>query len=103
MPKLNNTVNLKQEEIERLKALTHKGSGQSTRTIMHANILLFTDAGLGEKKKGVLETAQLFGISPNTVNNVRKAYSKRLLESRAACVLKPTVLPKRLARRLSRT
>jgi hypothetical protein len=74
MPKLNNTVNLTAEEIEKLKSLTHKGAGASARTIMHANILLFTNDGFGEKKKGVRETAELFGISPNTVNNVRKLY-----------------------------
>ena len=75
MPKLINTVNLTVEEIERLKSLTHKGAGVSARTIMHANILLFTNDGFGDKKKGVRETAELFAISPNTVNNVRKLYA----------------------------
>jgi len=74
MPKLANTVALNEEEIARLNDLTRKGAGASARSIMHANILLFTNDGLGEKKKGVRETAELFGISPNTVNNVRKLY-----------------------------
>lgn len=74
MPKLSYTVTLTDDEIEKLKSLTHKGAGESARTIMHANILLFTNDGLGEKKKGVRETAELFDISPNTVNHVRKLY-----------------------------
>ena len=74
MPRLTNTVNLSEEEIGKLTALTRKGAGATAREIMHANILLFTNDGLGDKKKGVRETAELFGISPNTVNNVRKLY-----------------------------
>jgi len=74
MPKLINTINLTEEEVEKLKSLTHKGACVSAKTIMHANILLFTNDGLGDKKKGVRETAELFDISPNTVNNVRKLY-----------------------------
>jgi transposase len=81
MPKLNNIVKLTTEEIERLKILTHKGSGKSARTIMHANILLFTNDGLGDKKKGIHEIAELFDISPNTVNNVRKLYNLGGLEA----------------------
>ena len=81
MPKLSNTVHLTNEEIEKLKSFTHKGVGVSARTIMHANILLFTNDGLGDKKKGVRETAELFDISPNTVNNVRKTYVTQGLEA----------------------
>jgi hypothetical protein len=46
MPKYNYNVNLGKEEIERLKLITHKGAGESARTIMHANILLFTNDSL---------------------------------------------------------
>ena len=76
MPKLTNTVILSSEEMERLTALVRKGTGASARAIMHmhANILLFTNDGLGDKKKGVRETAELFGISPTTVNSVRKVF-----------------------------
>ena len=74
MPKLTNTVVLSSEEMERLTALVRKGTGASARAIMHANILLFTNDGLGDKKKGVRETAELFGISPTTVNSVRKVF-----------------------------
>ena len=81
MPKQTNTVNLTKQEIEKLKSLTHKGSGSSAKTIMHANILLFTNDGLGEKKKGIRETAELFDISPSTVNQVRKQYNTNGLEA----------------------
>ena len=74
MPRLTNTVHLSEEEIGKLTALTRKGARATAREIMHANILLFTNDGLGDRKKGVRETAELFGISPNTVNNVRKLF-----------------------------
>ncbi len=74
MPRHANNIQLSNEEIETLKAITHKGSGASARTIMHANILLITNDGLGEKKRGVRETAEMFDVSPNTVNQVRKQY-----------------------------
>ncbi|MCL1918671.1 MAG: hypothetical protein FWG14_10210 [Peptococcaceae bacterium] len=54
MPKLTNTIILSPEEIAQLNALTHKGA--SARAIMHANILLFTNDGLGNKKKGICAT-----------------------------------------------
>lgn len=81
MPKQKNKVSLSEQEIEKLKSLTHKGSGASAKTIMHANILLFTNDGLGKKKKGVRETAELFDISPSTVNQVRKQYNENGLDA----------------------
>lgn len=74
MPKLTNTVILSAEEISRLNAITRKGAGATAREIMHANILLLTNDGLSDRKKGTHEIAELFGISTNTVNNVRKLY-----------------------------
>jgi transposase len=74
MPKQNNYINLTAEEIEKLRALTHKGAGVAARTIMHANILLLSNDGLPEKKKSNREIAELFDISPTTVNQVRKQY-----------------------------
>ena len=96
MPKHSNTINLTNEEIEKLKALTHKGSGASAKTIMHANILLFTNDGLGEKKKGVRETAELFDISPNTINQVRKLYVTSGLE--AALSRKTRITPPHISK-----
>ena len=81
MPTINHNVNLTDTEIEDLKSLTHKGSGQSARTIMHANILLFSNDGLGDKKKTNREIAELFDISPNTVNQVRHLYSSQGLDA----------------------
>lgn len=81
MPTLNHSVSLKPEEIERLKALTHKGAGESARTIMHANILLLTNDELGAKKKNVREIAELFDVSPTTVNQIRRLYSTGGLEA----------------------
>ncbi|GHU76339.1 hypothetical protein AGMMS49992_21820 [Clostridia bacterium] len=62
MPKLNNTVRLRDEEIEELKALTHKGAGESVKTIMHAHILLITNDNPDGKKMGIRETAELLGL-----------------------------------------
>jgi transposase len=81
MPRLKNTVNLTAEDRERLKAITHKGAGESAKTIMHANILLITNDGLGERKMGNREVAELFDISPTTVNEVRKLYASQGLEA----------------------
>jgi hypothetical protein len=96
LPKLNYTINLTGEEIEKLKAITHKGARESARTIMHANILLLTNDGLGEKKKGVRETAELFDVSPNTVNNVRKLYVTSGLE--AALTRKTRLTPPHISK-----
>ena len=81
MPKINHEVTLSSEEREKLKALTHKGAGVSAKTIMHAHILLLTDSGLGMKKKKNREIADLFDISPTTVNEVRKLYTEGGLEA----------------------
>jgi transposase len=84
MPKYNYNVNLSTEEIAKLKSITHKGAGESARSIMHANILLFTNDNLGEKKKSIRETAELFDISPMTVNQVRRLYAIAGLEAALA-------------------
>lgn len=81
MPKKNHSVCLTDDETQKLKNLTHKGSGESARTIMHAHILLLSNDNLDSKKKTVREIANLFDISPNTVNQVRRAYSNDGLET----------------------
>jgi hypothetical protein len=75
MPRKTHQVNLTEAEKEVLKSLTHKGSKASARTIMHANILLLSDDGQNTKKKTNREVAELFDISPNTVNQVRYIYT----------------------------
>jgi len=81
MPKINFDVSLTNEEITILKSITRKGSKASARKIMHANILLKTNDGLGEKKKTNRELAEFFDISPTTVNQVRKIYTAEGLEA----------------------
>ena len=51
MPKINHKVMLSDDEVEKLKALTHKGAGESAKTIMHAHILLLSNDSLWAKKK----------------------------------------------------
>lgn len=51
MPIVSHRVKLTDVEMEILKSITHKGSGESARTIMHANILLLSNERLGNKKK----------------------------------------------------
>ena len=81
MPRINHSVCLTDEEMEILKAMTHKGSGQSARTIMHANILLLSNDRMGDKKKTNREIAELFDISPTTVNQVRNVYAAQGVEA----------------------
>ena len=81
MPKTRHAVCLSDVETESLKALTHKGSGESARTLMHANILLLTNDNLGGKKKTVREISELFDISPTTVNQVRSTFATHGLEA----------------------
>ena len=68
-------------EIETLKAIVHKGSSHSARTIMHANILLKTNDGDFRNKKDHRTIADIFGISPNTINQVRKTYAVEGLDA----------------------
>ena len=84
MPRINHGVSLTDAQMEKLKSITHKGSGESARTIMHANILLLSNDRLGERKKTNREIAEIFDISPTTVNQVRSLYAAKGLE----CALK---------------
>jgi len=81
MPKQNYKIKLTNEEIEKLKTITHKGSRNSARTILHANILLKSNENNREMKKKVREIAEIFEVSPNTVNQVRKTYATEGIES----------------------
>jgi transposase len=96
MPKKNHDVCLTAEEITKLKSLTHKGSGKSARSIMHAHILLLTDDSRPEKKKNIREVAELFDISPTTVNQVRKTYTENGLE--AALSRKTRITPPHISK-----
>jgi hypothetical protein len=81
MPKEMYEVILSQEEIAKLKAITHKGACHTAREIMHANILLKTNDGDLINKKTNVEIAEMFNISPNTVNQVRKTFATEGIEA----------------------
>jgi len=81
MPREIYEVVLGAEEIRHLMSITHKGATHSARVIMHANILLKTNDGDLHRKKDNREIAEMFNISPNTVNEVRKKYATEGLEA----------------------
>ena len=81
MPTNKHSVQLTEKEVGLLKSLTHKGAGESARTIMHANILLLSNDSLGSKKRTNREIAELFDISPTTVNQVRSTYATQGIEA----------------------
>ena len=81
MPRNAYEVVLSNKDIEMLKAITHKGAGQSARTIMRANILLKTNDGDPRNKMDNRTIAELFSISPTTVNQIRKTYATEGLNS----------------------
>jgi hypothetical protein len=75
MPKKEYVVRLLEDEISKLKQITHNGSNATAKAIMHANVLLNTDDNNPERKKNNKELAEIFGISPTTVNQIRKTYA----------------------------
>ena len=82
MPTLHHTFELTDEEIKKLKDITHKGSAESAKTIMHAHILLLSnDSEFNDKKMPNKEIAKLFDISQTTVNQVRKTYATQGLDA----------------------
>jgi hypothetical protein len=74
MPKKEYIVRLSEDEISKLRQITHNGSNATAKTIMHANVLLNTDDNNPEHRKSNKELAEIFGISPTTVNQIRKTY-----------------------------
>jgi len=82
MPTLQHTFELTDAEIRKLKDIIHKGAKECAKTIMHAHILLLSnDSELNDKKKTNKEIAELFDISPTTVNEVRKIYAAQGLDA----------------------
>jgi hypothetical protein len=81
VPKLTHPVNPQLEDLRILHGLTRKGSPASARTIMRAHIPVTANGDLAEKRKTVREVAELFGISPNTANQVRKMHSLEGLDA----------------------
>ena len=81
MPRNAYEVVLSDNDKEMLKTITHKGTGQSARTIMHANILLKTNDGDPRNKMDNRAIAELFSISPTTVNQIRKTFATEGINS----------------------
>ena len=81
MPELKYKVSLTNEEMEELRDITHNGRKNSAKTILHAQILLQSNENNHGMKKSVREIAEIFDVSPNTVNQVRKTYKVEGIES----------------------
>ena len=80
MPKKNYQVFLTDNDIATLNKIRKNGHS-STRTIMHANILLNTNDAIPDKKKSNRELAEILGVSLPTINNIRKAYCEEGLDA----------------------
>jgi len=74
MPSEKYKVELTNDEIQQLQNITHKGSGNNARTIMHANVLLNTN-DLNPAKKTDREISEIFNLSKTTINQIRKTYA----------------------------
>jgi transposase len=74
MPKRKYTINLSISEAKRLKSIISKGVC-SARTIKRAQILLSANDSTPCNCSSA-ELAKLYGVSPNTINNVKRAYLK---------------------------
>ena len=91
MPKKKFNVALSSEEEIFLKSITRAGNGYSAREILHAQVLLHSNDNKPASKKDNRELAEWFGISPTTVNQIRKSYSENGLE--AALYRKTRITP----------
>ena len=81
MPEKKYKVQLSPEEESMLREITHKGSKNTAKTILHANILLKTNEKTTGIKRNTREIAEIFDVSPTTVNEVRKLYTSAGMEA----------------------
>lgn len=81
MPKKKFKVALSSEDEIFLKSITHSVNGYSAREILHAQVLLHSNDNKPASKRDNRELAEWFGISPTTVNQIRKSYSENGLET----------------------
>ena len=81
MPKKKYNVALSSEEENLLNSITHIGNKYSAREILHAQVLLHSNDNKPALKKDNREIAEWFGISPTTVNQIRKSYSEDGLDA----------------------
>jgi len=80
MPKIKYKVCLSKEEREQLLSLVKKGTSPA-RAIMRANILLAADENNPDGKKSRDRIAEMFNAHMQTVQTVRKTYSKQGLDA----------------------
>ena len=78
MPTKKYKVELSEAEREKLVKIVKTGKSPA-KAIMRSNILLATD-DKREPKLAIREVAEIFGVSPNTVNIVRKSYAESGIE-----------------------
>lgn len=81
MPKKKYDVALSPEQEVFLKTIIHTGNKYSAREILHAQVLLHSNDNKPALKKDNREIAEWFGISPTTVNQIRKTYSENGLHA----------------------
>lgn len=81
MPEIKYKVRLSDEEAALLREITHNGSKNTAKTILHAHILLKTNESNQNNKRNNREIAEIFDVSPTTVNEVRKLYATEGIES----------------------
>jgi len=81
MPEIKYKVRLTPEEVAMLREITHKGSKNTAKTILHAHILLKTNESNEDMKRNNREIAEIFEVSPTTVNQVRKLYATEGIET----------------------
>lgn len=80
MPEKKYTVSLSPAQEAVLRAIVHTGNS-SARKILHAQVLLHSNDNKPENKKDNRELAAWLGISPTTVNQIRKTYSESGLDA----------------------
>jgi len=80
MPTRKHYIQLSQQEIETLETIIKTGMSPA-KVILHANILLASNANEAGKMKTQAEVARMFGISNPTVATVRRNYAQAGLEA----------------------
>ena len=79
MPSFKYIIELSVQDKEYLLDIVTKGTS-SARTILRANILLFSDKN-SDKYMTVAEIANVYHTTPTTVQNVRTSYCEKGLEA----------------------
>ncbi len=80
MPKVKYHVGLASDERKMLLDIVSKGEA-SSKTIMHAYILLAADENSGKEKKSEIEIAEQYHTTQQTVHTIRRLYSEKGLNA----------------------